>query len=145
VNSNEAFRNYRHDITGKFKDISMAINSLTEESLKDPLAFETFHAIHEVILKMLNTSQGLITKSLSQNIELIVTDCKPDPSLPNIQIEGLNIRYLSSQNKFSYIYSTHENEKISEEKIIFLKLLIPFKELRFELKHQFEKIERILK
>lgn len=69
MNSTEAIRNYKHDISGKFKDISMAINSLDENSFNDPEAHEIFHAVHEVILKMVKTSEYTIQNHLKPKIE----------------------------------------------------------------------------
>jgi hypothetical protein len=60
MNSTETFRNYRHDITGKFKDITMAINSINESTINDPESLEIFEAIHEVLVKMVKTSGATI-------------------------------------------------------------------------------------
>ncbi len=60
MNSTEAMRIYKHDIAGKFRDISTAIKALDENSFNDPEAREIFYAVHEVILKMVKTSEYTI-------------------------------------------------------------------------------------
>jgi hypothetical protein len=60
MNSTEALMHYRHDITGKFKDITMAINSINQDTIYDPESFEIFEAVHEVLLKMVKTSEKTI-------------------------------------------------------------------------------------
>jgi hypothetical protein len=60
MNSIEAFRHYKHDIVGKFRDISTAINSLDEKTYNDPENLEIFQAVHEVLVKMVNTSESTI-------------------------------------------------------------------------------------
>jgi hypothetical protein len=132
MNSIEAFRHYKHDIVGKFRDVSMAINNLNENSFNEPEANEIFHAVHEVILKMLLTSRNTIHKKLNQKIELVVIDEKPNTSLPAIKIEGITIRYELSETLMKYVYSKSENNGSVESHLESLKLMLPFRDLNFD-------------
>jgi len=132
MNSTEAIRNYKHDIAGKFKDISMAISTLNENSFNDPEAHEIFHAVHEVILKMVKTSRNTIANSLNQEITLIVTDAEPDLDLPKIQIEGIVVRYESNHSVMRYIYSKAENQGSIEAHLEVLKTVLPFKNVTLD-------------
>lgn len=127
MNSTEAIRNYKHDITGKFKDISMAINTLDENSFTDLQDHEIFHAVHEVILKMVKTSRNTIANLLNQEMTLVVTDIEPRLDLPKLQIEGIVVRYESNGPDLMYIYSKSENLGSVDAHIHVLKTLLPFK------------------
>jgi hypothetical protein len=67
MNSIERFRHYKHDIVGKFRDISTAINSLDENTYSDPENLEIFEAVHEVLEKMVVTSRQTILELKSKN------------------------------------------------------------------------------
>lgn len=71
-----SLRNYKHDITGKFRDISTVISGLDESSFEDPSQHELFHAVHEVLIKMVRTSRQVIAKNVSQAIVLKISDQK---------------------------------------------------------------------
>ena len=132
MNSTDAIRNYKHDIAGKFKDISMAISTLDENSFNDPEAHEIFHAVHEVILKMVKTSRNTIANSLNQEITLIVTDAEPDLDLPKIQVDGVMVRYCGDNSSLRYVYSKVENKGSVEVHIEVLKALLPIKAIKLE-------------
>lgn len=132
MNSIEAIRNYKHDISGKFKDISMAINSLDENSFDDPQAHEIFHAIHEVILKMVKTSKKTIINNTNQEVDLIMTSDEPNIKLPKLQIDGITVRYLAKDSSIRYIYYYAENQGPVEMHIELLKILVPFRNLKFD-------------
>ena len=132
MNSTEAIRNYKHDIAGKFKDISSALSALDEHSFENPETHEIFHAVHEVILKMVKTSRNTILNHLSQDNLLIVTDAAPDVSLPKLQIEGVVVRYSGHEGTVTYFYSRQENEKNEEVKLQAIKSLLPINQIIFE-------------
>jgi hypothetical protein len=129
MNSTETLRNYKHDIAGKFKDISMAISELDESSFSDPEAQEIFHAVHEVILKMVKTSKRTIANSLNQEITLVVTDVEPNLDLPKLQLEGIVVRYENKGSLLRYLYSKLENHGPVETHLEVLKTLLPFKSI----------------
>ena len=79
--------NYKHDIAGKFKDISTALASLDENSFDDPENNEIFHAVHGVFLKMVKTSRNTKIENLKQSMELVVSDNEPNLDLPKLQIK----------------------------------------------------------
>lgn len=132
MNSTEAIRNYKHDIAGKFKDISSALSALDEHSFENPETHEIFHAVHEVILKMVKTSRNTILNHLSQDNLLIVTDAAPDLSLPKLQIEGVVVRYSGQDGTVTYFYSRQENENNEEVKLQAIKSLLPINQIIFE-------------
>ena len=135
MNSTEAIRNYKHDISGKFKDISTAINSLDENSFNDPEAFEIFHAVHEVILKMVKTSRNVILENLSQDLILVVSDNEPNLELPKLQIAGVVVRYDATGSDLKYFYSKSENQGSVEVHIEVLKTMLPIQEVKLEGMH----------
>jgi hypothetical protein len=132
MNSTEAIRNYKHDIAGKFKDISTALNSLDENSFDDAENNEIFHAVHEVILKMVKTSRNTIAQKLNQEILLVVTNDLPDNQLPKLQIEGVTVRYTGDKSSIKYVYSKTENEGSLDVHIGVLKTLLPIKSVEYE-------------
>ncbi len=132
MNSTEAMRIYKHDIAGKFKDISTAIKALDENSFNDPEAREIFYAVHEVILKMVKTSRETISHKLNQEILLFVTNAAPDINLPKLQIEGVNLRYIEDNSTIMYLYSKTENEGSLDVHIGVLKILLPIKFVEYE-------------
>lgn len=125
MNSTEVLRNYRHDISGKFRDITMAIKLLDENSFNHQEGMEIFHAIHEVILKMLKTSRDTIRKNSNQKIDFIVEDSSPDLSLPRMVIEDLVVRLQTNGTDLRYIFYKMENKSHTSQNIEILKALLP--------------------
>lgn len=111
MNSNNVIRNYKHDISGKFKDIGTAIATMDESAFNDVDNNEIFHAVHEVLLKMVKTSRNTMIENLNQEIVLVVSDKEPDLSLSKLQIEGVVVRYEMKNEKADYYYSLKENEQ----------------------------------
>lgn len=133
MNSIEAICNYKHDIAGKFKDISTAISALDEKSFDDAENNEIFHAIHEVILKMVKTSRNTIAQKLYQEILLVVTNDNPDMNLPKLQIEGITVRFTGDNSTIKYVYSKPENEEsLVDVHSGNLKTLLPIKSLGYQ-------------
>jgi hypothetical protein len=133
VNSTEAFRNYKHDIVGKFKDVSTAINSLSESSFDDSDNNEIFHAIHEVILKMVKTSRNTILEKLNQELVLIISDQTPDTSFSKLQIEGAVVRYEIKKDVMNYYLYSQENTPEIPLLVAKLVALLPIKNIIREL------------
>lgn len=109
MNSSNTIRNYKHDISGKFKDISTALSSMDENAFNDPDNNEIFHAVHEVLLKMVKTSRNTMAENLKQEIVLVVSDQAPDLSLPKLQIEGVTVRYEMKDERVNYHIFLSEN------------------------------------
>lgn len=133
MNSTEAFRNYKHDIVGKFKDVSTAINSLSESSFDDSDNNEIFHAIHEVILKMVKTSRNTILEKLNQELVLIISDQNPDTSFSKLQIEGAVVRYEIKKDVMNYYLYSQENTLEIPLLVAKLVALLPIKNIIREL------------
>ena len=110
MNSINPMRNYKHDISGKFKDITTALASLDENAFQNPENNEIFHSIHEVLLKMVKTSRNTMIENLQQEIVLVVSDKEVDRSLPKLQIEGVTVRYDLVQGQMEYFLFKKENE-----------------------------------
>lgn len=136
MNSNNTIRNYKHDISGKFKDISTALSSMNENSFDDPANNEIFHAVHEVLLKMVKTSRNTMAENMKQEIVLVVSDQAPDLTLPKLQIEGVTVRYELKDERMEYFYFKDENHGSVESHIEVLKALLPFTTLCFEGKQE---------
>ena len=134
MNSNNTIRNYKHDISGKFKDISSAIESLDESAFENLENNEIFHAIHEVILKMLKTSRNTMMENLNQEITLVVSDKEPDTCLSKLQIEGVTVRYEMNNEKVRYFYYQDENKGEVEANLAIVKCLLPIRVVQGEMR-----------
>ena len=132
MNSNNVIRNYKHDISGKFKDIGTAIANMDESAFNDAGNNEIFHAVHEVLLKMVKTSRNTILENLKQEIVLVVSDKEPDLSLSKLQIEGVTVRYEMKDECMKYIYAKSENQGSVEVGIKVLKTFLPIKTVSFD-------------
>lgn len=132
MNSTEDFRNYKHDIVGKFKDISTAINSLDDCAFDDSENNEIFHAIHEVILKMVKTSRNTILENVKQELVLIITDQIPDVSFSKLQIEGAVIRYEMKKDVMNYYLFLKENNAEIPQVVAKVMALLPIKNIVHE-------------
>ena len=129
MSSNSTMRNYKHDITGKFKDITTALNAMGDDAFEDPENNEIFHAIHEVLLKMVKTSRNTLLENLKQEIVLVVSDQEPDTSLPKLQIEGVVVRYEMKNGDMRYLYSSKENSDDLKQNLAKISCLMPIKSL----------------
>ena len=109
MNSNDVIRNYKHDISGKFKDIGTAIASMDETAFNDATNNEIFHAVHEVLLKMVKTSRNTMLENLKQEMVLVVSDKEADLSLSKLQIEGVTVRYEIKNDLVKYYLYLSEN------------------------------------
>lgn len=134
MSSNNTIRNYKHDISGKFKDISTAIASMDENVFDDSENYEIFHAVHEVLLKMVKTSRNTILENFKQEIVLVVSDQEPDLIMPKLQIEGVTIRYEASLEKMSYYYFARENSGDVNGNVAKILCLLPVKTILNQIK-----------
>jgi hypothetical protein len=141
MNSNNVIRNYKHDISGKFKDISTAINSLDESAFNDVTNNEIFHAVHEVLLKMVKTSRNTMLENLNQEMVLVVSDKEPDLSLAKLQIEGVVVRYEMKNENMKYYYFQFENKGEAKEHIATILSLLPVRSVLNEMKEM--RLEKI--
>ena len=134
MNSNNPIRNYKHDITGKFKDISAAIASMDENAFNDSSNNEIFHAIHDVLLKMVKTSRNTMIENLNQEITLIVSDQEADLNLSKLQIEGVTVRYEMKNENMKYYYFQDENKGEAKEHLATILSLLPVRSVLNEMK-----------
>lgn len=134
MSSTNVMRNYKHDISGKFKDISTAIAGMNEDAFNDPENNEIFHAVHEVLLKMVKTSRNTMLENLKQEIVLLVSDEAPDLTVPKLQIEGVTVRYEMKDERMEYFYFVEENSGDAKSNIAKIVCVLPVKSIRSELK-----------
>lgn len=109
MNSINSMRNYKHDISGKFKDIVTALSPMSNEVFDDPEKYEIFHAVHEVLLKMVKTSRNTIQENLKQEMVLVISDKLPNLTQDKLQIEGVVVRYEVEDALVTYHLSLAEN------------------------------------
>ncbi|MFA6023572.1 MAG: hypothetical protein WC781_05780 [Candidatus Pacearchaeota archaeon] len=129
MNSNNSFNHYKHDICGKFNDISNAISLMDESVFNDQEKNETFHAIHEVLLRMVKTSRMTILDNLKQELVLIISDQTPNLKLSKLQIEGITVRYESLMNITNYYYFESENSGNIDSNTGIICALLPVKKI----------------
>lgn len=130
MNSNNPIRNYKHDISGKFRDITAAISLMDESVFHDTENNEIFHAVHEVLLKMVKTSRNTMIENLKQEIILIVSSEEPDLSLQKLQIEGVTLRYSMKEDEVFYYIFKAENEGDSEVLVSIARTFLPIKKIQ---------------
>lgn len=133
MNSNNSLRNYKHDISGKFKDISSALSGMDEASFQDPANNEVFHAIHEVLLKMIKTSRNTIAENLNQSMTLVVTDGEANSELAKLQIQGVTVRYVLTADKVTYFLFLQENKGNPAFLLGKIYSVLPVKKIRNEI------------
>ena len=109
MSSTNSLRNYKHDITGKFKDISTALHSMDESSFTDPDNNQVFFAVHEVLLKMIKTSRNTMKENLKQDMILVVSDKSPNLDFQKLQIQGVTVRYEIHNDQASVYFFLSEN------------------------------------
>lgn len=130
MNSSSSIRNYKHDISGKFKDISTALSAMDESAFNDPGNNEIFHAVHEVLLKMVKTSRNTMLENLKQEIVLVISDKEPEQSLPKLQIEGVTVRYEMKDEKMEYYYFEKENGGDFQDDLAKITCVLPIKSIK---------------
>ena len=134
MNSTNPLRNYKHDIAGKFKDINTALAAMNENSFENPENNEIFHAIHEVLLKMVKTSRNTMRENLKQDMLLVVSDKDPILDLPKLQIEGVIVRYESTAAQVTYSLHLSENEGDMVFNLGRIHPSLPIHKINFDLK-----------
>lgn len=133
MNFNNSLNHYKHDITGKFKDITSVVSLFDVSTLQDAKNLELFHAVHEVLLKMVQTSRQTILESMGESIELIITDREVRVELPQVVIQGLTLRYLLDSKGLSYFLYLPENPQDLFFTFGKVSALIPFKSVKNEI------------
>jgi hypothetical protein len=125
MNSSEVLRNYRHDTVGKFKDISTAIEGFDENSFQDPEMTEVFHAIHEVLVKMVLSSKNTMKSKLSDRFQLEISHDNPNPNLPLLKLGEVAVRSQIDVKGIKYIYFVAENKGDLNSDLIVMKAMLP--------------------
>lgn len=78
MKSNRSLIRYKHDVIGKFKEISSVISPLNDNSECPPKYFELFAIVHGLLMKMIPTSRETISELFSQESRLHVVVQLPD-------------------------------------------------------------------
>lgn len=113
MNSSDVMREYRHDIKGKFRNVSLAIDTLADDAFIDSSNNELFHAVHEVLVKMVRTSRKTIRSHLSMELVLYVTSEKVSENLPVLLLDNLSLRYELLPESITYFLQYDEKKDFS--------------------------------
>lgn len=130
MNSISQLQNYKHDITGKFAGISSLVQKMDSSVFVDPGNCEIFHAIHEVLIKMVQTSRETILEELNQSMVLCISSNEVKIDLPQIQIKDLKLRWESAPEETTYYYFNRENSGPIGPNIDMIKTWLPIKTIR---------------
>ncbi|MGE3607941.1 MAG: hypothetical protein AB7I27_00035 [Bacteriovoracaceae bacterium] len=128
MSSNNHFRNYKHDIPGKFKDITLAVSSMSAEGFDNKEYDEVLMAIHEVLLKMLSTSQKTIKECTKAKVSLQLVSKLPLSTTP-IEVFGIKINYQNSNNEIIYFLEDSSEIEVLKSRISLLRAILPIQSI----------------
>lgn len=103
------WRDYKHDVVGKFHGVNSAIQSMDESSLKKPETYEMFHAIHETLMRMVKSSKDLMTTHLEQEMKLVVVENVPEGA-ERVRINDLALYAKITGKEATFYYPQSENK-----------------------------------
>jgi hypothetical protein len=125
VSTISEFEHYKHDIVGKFKTIEGLVATMDQHSFDRPEDCEIFYAVHEVLIKMVDSSRSILKSQIKAKKNLQITKDFQE-TLPQLKIAGLLIRYkINPTGGILYIYSTAENTLPPEKALVILECLLP--------------------
>jgi hypothetical protein len=137
MNFTSGLQRYKHDVTGKFRDISAAVSMLDASSLQGPGAQEILFAVHEVIARMAGTSRQMIRESSGcGGAELVVSAGTWAQDLPKLHLADAVLRVERTPESTTYILLLSEN--LGEPLFILGKIcaLLPIGKIRSELESE---------
>lgn len=118
-------QNYKHDTTGKFKNLTQAINALDEDSLQNPDTLELLMSIHECFITMINSSVNLIS-SLPGNEMILSLSARPEGrQLSTIRVNELTLGYEIRDQKINFYLYEFPHHLSSSELIEKVKAIFP--------------------
>lgn len=125
-------QNYKHDTSGKFKNLTQVINEMDEESLQNPDNLELLMSIHECFITMINSSVNFIS-SLPGNEMILHLGTKPEGSqLSTIRMNEFTLFYEVKGQKISYYLNEFPQNLTSSEIIEKIKVLFPLTKIEFK-------------
>lgn len=127
MNSIDAFKHYKHDVSGKFTELAQVIESFDENAFGEKANYEMFHAIHEAVVKMMRSSKKFLQENLQQEMVLKVSKALPAGEHSKFTINGVTIRLEYSEKQMTYFLNPDESELKEEEAIAVIQTLFPMK------------------
>jgi hypothetical protein len=122
---------YKHDITGKFNFISQVVANIPDADFSNGTENETLMAIHNSILRMVNTSRETLL-SVQKNVTSlkIVRIVDENSTLINVSDIELAYCYDKMQTSYSMVYNPEDLSII--HKISTLIDLLPINQILLE-------------
>lgn len=118
MKSNRSLVRYKHDVVGKFKEITSVIAPLDDCSECPPRYFELFAIVHGLLMKMIPTSRETISELFSQESKLYVVDQLPEKVISKkILIGDLEFHQVVSKEGLVYYYI---QETSDQDRAIFM-------------------------
>lgn len=125
-------QNYKHDTSGKFKNLTQAINAMNEESLQDAENLELLMSIHECFITMINSSVHFMS-SIPGNEMILYLGTRPEgPQLSTIRMNELTLFYEVKGQKISYYLNEFPQNLTTSEIIEKIKVLIPLTKIEIK-------------
>ena len=109
MKSNRILVQYKHDVIGKFKEITSVITPLDDFKECPAEYFELFSMIHGLLIKMIFTSSVTISELFSQETRLEVVDVPPG-KLKKVTVGNLDLFVDASPLSFKYYYIVEGRE-----------------------------------
>lgn len=109
MTSNRHLVQYKHDVIGKFKEITSVISPLDDFKECPTEYFELFSIVHELLIKMIATSRMTISEVFSQKARLEVVDEVPK-KLKKVSVGDLDLFIDKSSSGLTYYYLVNDGE-----------------------------------
>lgn len=129
---------YKHDITGKFKDVSAVVNQIDQSTFDKAEGLELFHMVHESVIKMVKTSKEVIRCSFEIPMALHIVESELAPSIKKVHVDSLVLGFKFIDGTFTYYYNKNENDEDLRIACGKLLALLPFNVVKIDLKDQDE-------
>lgn len=105
MKSNRSLIRYKHDVIGKFKEITSVISPLDDGTECPPKYFELFLIVHGLLMKMIPASRETISELFSEKSELHVVNQIPEKLVAKkILVGELEFYQVFSNERQDYYY-----------------------------------------
>lgn len=131
MKSNRSLVRYKHDVVGKFKEISSVITPLSDNEEVPSNYFELFGIVHGLLMKMITTSRESMAELFTQECKLfVVSELPHDLKLTKLLIDDCEVFQSPSPEGLIYYFPI---QTIDTDRAIFnlgkVKSILPISEI----------------